>query len=352
MAIREIKRKNGIVYIAYFKFQGKQYQKTFYSKKDAKSWEELEKRRLKNQIVTPQGMMYSHACRLYLRDCEVRMAANTYDEKLRHLREFGCFLSEADVDMEDINTAIARKFLLEIQKTHRNKAANRRLRTMKALWNWHKDTVQRNPWRGIPPFAEETYHKYVPKPDDMGKVLAVAEPWQANLLNALLLTGARAGEILNLRWKDVFEKSVQLWTRKRRNGSLESRSIPLVNRLQSILDSQRSITNEKDYVFINPNTDAPYTMRQPVIRYMLKRLCKKANVKEFGFHAIRHYFAVSLMKSQAGLIDIQMLLGHQRATTTDIYLRGMLPPLDHLADIIESAVQPSAPCEKSEGVAN
>ena len=72
---------------------------------------------------------------------------------------------------------------------------------------------------------------------------------------------------------------------------------------------------------------------------MLKRLCEKVGVIPFGFHAIRHYFAVSLVKSQkADLTDMQQLLGHQRPTTTDIYLRSVAPNLDRLAGGIEGVV--------------
>ena len=52
------------------------------------------------------------------------------------------------------------------------------------------------------------------------------------------------------------------------------------------------------FMFIDPNTNAPYSMRQPSMKHMLKRLCQKAGGAPFGFHAIRHYFAVSLVKSQ------------------------------------------------------
>ena len=65
------------------------------------------------------------------------------------------------------------------------------------------------------------------------------------------------------------------------------------------------------------------------MKLMLKRLCAKAGVAPFGFHAIRHYFAVSLIKSQQAdiITDIQQLLGHQRPTTADIYLRSVAPTL-------------------------
>ena len=43
--------------------------------------------------------------------------------------------------------------------------------------------------------------------------------------------------------------------------------------------------------------------------------------------------------ARASRADIQLLLGHQRATTTDIYLRSLEPQIGHLAEIIENAVK-------------
>ncbi len=251
--------------------------------------------------------------------------------------------------MDNIITAIARKFLLDNKAGRGNKSANRRLRTLKALWNWHKDTVPRNPWRGIAPFAEEEYIKHVPTPGDVSKVLAAAAPWQKNLLNTLLHTGARTGEILKLRWADVSGHSILVWTQKRKGGAKQSRRAPITPTLKTILDTQKLVTGDAEYVFINSNTGKPYEMRQPVMKYMLARLCKEAGVSPFGFHAIRRFFAVSLVKSQqTDLTDIQRLLGHQRAATTDIYLRGIDPRLDHLAGVIEQAVQPVVTCKELE----
>ena len=77
-------------------------------------------------------------------------------------------------------------------------------------------------------------------------------------------------------------------------------------------------------------------MRQASMKLMLQRLCEKAGITPLGFHAIRHFFAVSLMNSQqAWLTGIQQFLGHQRLTTTDIYLRSDAPNLGRLAGGIE-----------------
>lgn len=80
-------------------------------------------------------------------------------------------------------------------------------------------------------------------------------------------------------------------------------------------------------------------MWQPSMKLMLKRLCEQAGVTPFGFRAIRHSFAVSLIKSrQADIPDMQQRLGHRRPTTTDAYLRSIAPNRGRLAGVIEGAV--------------
>ena len=61
----------------------------------------------------------------------------------------------------------------------------------------------------------------------------------------------------------------------------------------------------------------PYTQRLK----FLSVLCARAGVKPFGFHAIRHK-AASIAFMEGGLNAAQQLMGHSRATTTDIYIRS------------------------------
>jgi hemerythrin-like domain-containing protein len=58
-------------------------------------------------------------------------------------------------------------------------------------------------------------------------------------------------------------------------------------------------------------------------RKFLHNLCTKAEVKPFMYHALRHYGASKLDNAGAPLTDIQEILGHQRATTTDLYLQSL-----------------------------
>ena len=55
--------------------------------------------------------------------------------------------------------------------------------------------------------------------------------------------------------------------------------------------------------------------------HFMERLCRKAHVKPFGFHAIRHKSAAITFVS-SGLNAAQVLMGHYRATTTDRYTKS------------------------------
>ena len=60
----------------------------------------------------------------------------------------------------------------------------------------------------------------------------------------------------------------------------------------------------------------------------MRRICKKAKVKPFGFHAIRHLAATVQYHNGQGLNWLQAFLRHKNATTTEKYLKSLgLKPL-------------------------
>lgn len=343
MAIRPYKGPGG-KYRVYFKHQGKMHSKVVKTQAEGKAWEVETKKQLQLGVVQASVLMFSVTADRYLCDCEARMQPNTVREKLNHLSEFALFMSEStgggDFPAAEVSVGHGKRFVAAVREKKGNKAANRRLRTMKACWNWHREELPLNPFRLISMYPEDTFTKYVPPPEDIEKVLHHADEWERQILVFLLSTGARIGELFNLTWEDVNleRKTILLWTRKRKGGSRQSRLMPISQRLEEVLGALREshILDEK-WVFLNPNTGGQYTRLQPSVRCMLKRLCKQASVKEFGFHALRHYVASRLAQTQeVNLVEIQQFLGHQRTTTTDLYLRSMSSGIGHLASIIDT----------------
>ena len=332
-------------YRAYFKYHGQQYSKVVTTKAEGKAWEVEEKKRLSQVVPLTPNLMYSAACEQYLNDCRSRVQRITFEEKRRYLREFVHFVGR-DFPVQDVTPMLARQFIIHVwqERKGKSKSANRRLGELKTFWKWMGDEVPGNPWSKVQPYGEEKYTKYVPPPEDVAAILDKATPREKALLDFLLCTGARVGEAYQLLWKhvDFKAKELQLWTRKRKNSNPEPRSIPISGPLLTLLeDLWNNRVPGAEHVFINPDTGKPYERLQPAVRDMMSRLCKAAGVETvFGFHALRHYVAKLLIEGgNAKFGELQTLLGHQNATTTDIYLKSLsTSPIGHVAPYIEADV--------------
>lgn len=149
------------------------------------------------------------------------------------------------------------------------------------------------------------------------------------MLLTFLHTAGRKAEIFNLKWDDIdFSRSfITLWTAKR-SGAKEPDTFPLTRELKAELLKWREIRPVKsEYVFVVIGEDnftkdfygKPFKARQ---RFM-KKMCKRAGVKHFGFHAIRHLTATELYHKGEPEAVIQAMMRHKNATTTARYLKSL-----------------------------
>jgi integrase len=90
--------------------------------------------------------------------------------------------------------------------------------------------------------------------------------------------------------------------------------------LRNILLRRVRPCNEEQ-LWLFPNEQGSQLSKNTIDKIM-PRLCKKAKVKPFGLHSIRHHVAAQLAMKWP-LIHVQKFLRHKRATTTDIYLRSI-----------------------------
>jgi integrase/recombinase XerD len=81
----------------------------------------------------------------------------------------------------------------------------------------------------------------------------------------------------------------------------------------------------------------PYRTFPPVgpIQRILKRLANRARInRPVSLHVLRHTFAVAAVQKGISLPALQRLLGHDRLTTTEIYLN--LSPEDVIREFHET----------------
>jgi integrase len=158
--------------------------------------------------------------------------------------------------------------------------------------------------------------RYVPPLEDVIKILNLATQEQKFYLTVVINTMGRIGSINRLKWEDVTEDCLILKTRRAKNSDLKEIKVPLNKSLQEVFSKMERVS---EYVFINRFTGKPYTYRSKFLR----SLCNMAKIKYFSFHCLRHLGAYRLDKEGVPLTDIQKLLGHERPSTTDEYLRGL-----------------------------
>jgi integrase len=231
----------------------------------------------------------------------------------------------------EITTDMIEKFILKRNKVS-SFTANMEIRALRACFNFgkKKKMLAHNPMDGIDFLPVEKRIKYVPPLEDIAKVLQSADQDNQNYLFAIAETMGRVGEINNLTWKDVNldDRYVILYTRKKKGGHLTPRKVPMTARLHGILSK---LFNERDkeipWVFWHRFFDrknktwktGPYIYR----KRLMKSLCKKAGVKYFSYHALRHAGASILDNNSVPIGSIQKILGHENRTTTEIYLHSL-----------------------------
>lgn len=259
----------------------------------------------------------------YLDHTKNTVSEKTYrEEKVPALKRL---LREIDPDLPV--DKIAPRMCLEFLTTQFNErsgnAANKDRKNLSAAWNWgikYMDLPKDNPFSAVDPFPSDKQPRYVPPEKDFWKVFDVASDDQKDLLLTFLHTAARRGEVHRMKWEDIdFTRNrIRLGTRKRMGGSLEYDLIPMTESLKAILSNRLSNDNSSEYVF-HDEDGGPFKYRQ----HLLRRLCRKAGVKKFGFHSIRHLSASILAHHGVDIPTIQSILRHKNIYTTSRYLHTL-----------------------------
>lgn len=165
--------------------------------------------------------------------------------------------------------------------------------------------------------------------DEVNRIIAATDPstcdGQRNraILETLYSCGLRVSELTDLRIGHIFEREsfIQVWGKGRKE-----RIVPIAeSALKEIhnyftfryeLDVKRGF---EDYVFLNR---FGRKLSRIMVFNIVKRYCQEAGIqKEVSPHTFRHTFATHLLEGGANLRAIQMMLGHEQISTTEIYTK-------------------------------
>lgn len=143
------------------------------------------------------------------------------------------------------------------------------------------------------------------------------------ILETLYSCGLRVSELTNLKISDLYFEEGVLFVKGKGN---KNRFIPVEQYTQNVIQLYLNHTRKQlkiakgheDFVFLNRRGKQ---LTRAMVFTIVKDLAKKINLeKNISPHTFRHSFASHLLENGANLNAIQMMLGHESITTTQIYL--------------------------------
>ena len=195
-----------------------------------------------------------------------------------------------------------------------------------------KKKVKENPARLVKRLAENNEKiRFMTAEEETALRAVIVEHYAEHMpeFEVALNTGLRLSEMYNLRWQDVDVSNRVLAVIRSKNG--EMRHAPMNSVVMTAFETLgKDRDSRSGYVFLNANDE-----RLTGPRYWFEPAIKKAKIKDFTWHCLRHTFASRLTMKEVGLRSVQDLMGHKTVSQTVRY--SHLAP-KHQLDAVEKLV--------------
>ncbi|WP_026962308.1 tyrosine-type recombinase/integrase [Alicyclobacillus herbarius] len=257
----------------------------------------------------------------------------------RTLDEFHDFcVRQKIVDVTEVTPAVIKQYFIFCQREKGNNAVtlNHKLINLRAFFNYLQQEVElftesNNPIRKISRFKTDVKIE-VFTDEHIRQILGYFRRMKyrnksfyayrdSTIVITLLGTGARLGELINIRWADVdFQNStITLFGKKR-----VAVAIPMVAKLQQELAEYKVYIEQRfpelpEYVFVDSRGRK---LSDNAIKTMFKRLKHIMNFKDvrLSCHTFRHTFAHRCLMAGMDIFTLQRMLRHEDLTMCKRYL--------------------------------
>ena len=141
------------------------------------------------------------------------------------------------------------------------------------------------------------------------------------IIEVLYGCGLRVSELVNLKltdisWKEEFVRVIGKGN-KQRLAPISTRALKQIEYYLPFRSSIDVKKGEEDYLFISKRGKH---LSRITVFHIVKVLAERAGItKDISPHTFRHSFATHLLERGANLRAIQVMLGHESISTTEIY---------------------------------
>lgn len=239
----------------------------------------------------------------------------------KDLEQFVGFLTSKEkndireVRREDIEGFI-NKLLTE---NYTKKSASRKLNSIRTFFRHLKNegVIEQNPSLDV------THPKYTQSPPRIFskleyralRDLAKEDPRTYALVETLLQTGIKIGELAGLEMSDIKESVLHI----RQYGKTPARDVPLNKAAKKAIDDYLKVrgTNANSHLFIT-RTGHPLLIRN--IRQIITRCFREVEIENATVNDLRNTFIAYQLINGASVEYIAKIVGHKRLSSTERFL--------------------------------
>ena len=239
--------------------------------------------------------------------------------------------NKINVSAKDIDKYLIQEFLFQISKTKNSRTQSRIISGLRSFFDYLVFENYRldNPMEQI---ETPKIGRKLPDTLSVKEIDRIITAIDLNnhlgyrnltIIEMLYSCGLRVSELINLKLSDLFLEEDFIKVTGKGN---KQRFVPIGLNTKKLIQSYLKIyrplfkisTIDSDTIFLNRNGKK---LTRAMIFTIVKKIKIKAGIKKnVSPHTFRHSFATHLLENGADLRSIQMMMGHESITTTEIYM--------------------------------
>ncbi len=270
--------------------------------------------------------------KLYLK-LEKKLSSNSIEAYLNDVNKLRLFISDFNqsVTPDMIDSEIIKDFIYQISDYISPHTQARLISGLRTFFNFLilENYLKNNPMQLIESPKLNRKLPDVLSVDEIDRLIGAIDLTTAEgernraIIETIYGCGLRVSELINLHLSDLFFDEGFI---KVTGKGDKQRLIPISSYTQKFIRlyinyvrmHQKIEPDYQDILFLNRRGKK---LSRVMIFHIIKKLTAKAGIeKNISPHSLRHSFATHLLENGADLRSIQLLLGHESITTTEIYL--------------------------------
>ena len=254
----------------------------------------------------------------FMEEKKSHLSHNTYDEYLRMWnKDLKPVLGNKKVSAISMDTIkrLHKKFSLKPYY------ANRCVMFIRGMFNFFiKDGTYKgtNPTKGVKLNKEEPRVRYMEHSEVERFFNALNDTPPSVSKDAIIMmlfTGARKGNVYRMKWDEI-DLDAKIW-RIPKTKTGKNQTVALADSAVSLLKDIQADNPDEIYVFPSETSESGHIVD---VKRAWRTLKKKANLKNFRLHDLRHTLATYMIAQGADAFMVQRALTHQSIKSTQVYV--------------------------------